>query len=159
MLELKLFLLLIIANSAPVVARMLLADHWQVAIDGGRLLADGRPLLGKSKTWRGIIAAVLLCALAAPLINFPIGMAILISLMSMSGDLCSSFIKRRLGRPVSSQALLLDQIPEALFPLLAAQALLDISWAAVIVISVAFMLTELLLSPVLFKWGIRKRPY
>ena len=37
---------------------------------------------------------------------------------SMAGDLLASFLKRRFGLKVHAQAIGLDQIPEALLPLL-----------------------------------------
>ena len=159
MLEVKLLMLLFAANSAPVLAHKLLGSRWQTPVDGGRLLGDGRPLFGASKTWRGIVAAILLTAATAMLLGLPASWGVLFGLCSMLGDLLSSFIKRRMGKPASSQALVLDQIPEALLPLLAAHWLLDISWVAVIIVSLIFMLVELSVSPLLCKWGIRAKPY
>ena len=159
MLELKLLLLVIVANIAPVLARNVLGGLWARPIDGGLVLGDGQPLFGPSKTWRGLAAALLLTAVAALLLRLPFGFGLLIATVSMLGDLLSSFIKRRLGRASSSQFLGLDQIPEALLPLIVGRLWLDYSWLTVIVISLLFMLLEMLSSPILFRLGIRRRPY
>ena len=77
----------------------------------------------------------------------------------MAGDLISSFIKRRMGRPPSSRALGLDQIPESLLPALACKSLLALTVADVIVVVALFSVGELILSRLLFKMHIRKEPY
>src|SRR5271166_5320197 len=48
------------ANSAPPLCKRLLGARLARAIDGGLTLRDGYPLLGSSKTWRGLIAAIVL---------------------------------------------------------------------------------------------------
>jgi CDP-archaeol synthase len=159
MLELKLLLLLLAANSAPVIARYLLASRWNRAIDNGRVLADGYPLFGSSKTWRGIFSALLLTGAVAFLVGLGISTGLLFGLFSMLGDLLSSFIKRRLGKPPSSQALILDQLPEALLPLVIGIWLLNYSWVVVLVVAVTFTLIELLISPLLYQLGLRRKPY
>src|SRR6478752_380374 len=50
------------ANGAPVLFARLLRARFAHPIDGGIVLRDGHPLLGRSKTWRGLAAAVLLAA-------------------------------------------------------------------------------------------------
>ena len=49
---LELFVMLVLANGTPVVAAGLLKNRWSAPVDGGRLLSDGRPVFGESKTWR-----------------------------------------------------------------------------------------------------------
>lgn len=159
MLELKLLLLLFTANSTPVIARDLLGERWQAPVDGGWILQDGQPLFGASKTWRGICSAVVATTIVAVLFGLPMAFGLLFGLCSMLGDLLSSFIKRRQGKPCSSRALGLDQIPEALLPLLLGHWWVGISWLAVMVLSLVFMLAGVLISPILYKIGIRNRPY
>ena len=116
---LKLLLMLFAANGAPVLATRVLDGHGAWPVDGGRHWCDGRPLFGPSKTWRGLVMALLAAGSLAPLLGWPVGVGLAIGVGAMAGDLLSSFVKRRLGRPSSSQALGIDQIPEALLPLLA----------------------------------------
>ena len=56
----------------------------------------------------------------------------------MTGDLFSSFIKRRFGSAPSSQALGLDQIPESLLPLVACSFILPISIADIFMVLRSF---------------------
>jgi hypothetical protein len=68
-------------------------------------------------------------------------------------------VKRRLGLVPSSQAIGLDQIPESLFPLIAARLLLPLSALDIAVGTMLFFAGELLLSRLLYKWHVRDRPY
>jgi CDP-2,3-bis-(O-geranylgeranyl)-sn-glycerol synthase len=77
----------------------------------------------------------------------------------MAGDLLSSFIKRRLGLAPSSQAIGLDQIPESLIPLLACRQAVGLSFTDIIMGAAIFLVTELTLSRVLFRFHFRERPY
>jgi CDP-archaeol synthase len=97
--------------------------------------------------------------LAAPLLGFEWLTGAAFATASMVGDLLSSFAKRRLGLQVHAQALGVDQIPEALLPLLLLRMQLDLSGMEIIVIVVAFIALELALSPLLYKLHIRDRPY
>lgn len=157
--EIHLLLLLFIANGSPILARIILGERFNRALDGGRLLSDGRPLLGASKTLRGIVSAILATTLAAPLIGIPWIIGLLLAVFAMLGDLASSFLKRRLGLQPSSMALGLDQIPESFLPLLVCRPLLELPWAQVLYLTLAFFALELLLSQLLYRLGIRKHPY
>lgn len=159
MLALKLLILLFAANSAPVITVWLLNGRWQWPVDGGKVCFDGRRWLGDSKTWRGLIAAsVLTVAVALPL-GFSVVFAFWFGVASMAGDLLSSFTKRRMGKPPSSQAILLDQLPEALLPMVLAHLWLGLDWMSVLIVTLAFTLAEMLGSPVLYRMGLRKKPY
>lgn len=152
-------LLLAVANGTPVLAGRLLGPRGAWPIDGGRKLADGRPLLGSSKTWRGLVLAIAAtAAIAVPLGPGPAAGAT-IGAAAMLGDLGSSFTKRRLGLGAGSRAPVLDQVPEALLPLLLAHHLLDLGLTEVLVVTLMFVLLDVGLSPLLFRLGIRARPY
>jgi CDP-2,3-bis-(O-geranylgeranyl)-sn-glycerol synthase len=113
----ELVLLLVLTNGAPVLASLLLGRRLNQPLDGNLRFIDGRPLLGATKTIRGIISALLLTALMAPLFGLSAEQGALFALLAMCGDLVSSFIKRRLGIASSHSAPLLDQLPETLLPL------------------------------------------
>jgi len=157
--EIYLLLLLLIANGSPILARILLGKFFGRPLDGGRLFADGHPLLGHSKTLRGVVSAILVTTLVAPLFGFSWVIGFLIGSFAMLGDLFSSFLKRRLGLDSSSMALGLDQIPESLFPLLVCWPLLELSLLQVIYLTMAFVVLELLVSRLLYALGIRKHPF
>lgn len=159
MLVVKVLLLLMVANGAPILAYRLLGERFGWPVDGGRRWRDGRPLLGKSKTWRGLIAAVTAATVAAPLLGLPVAVGVLVGAGAMLGDLASSFVKRRLAIESSGFAPGLDQVPESLLPSLLVMPLTGLGAVDVLVLVAAFFVLELLLSQVLYRLRIRKRPY
>ena len=151
--------LIIIANGAPILARVLLHDAFDLAIDFGRKLPDNNAIFGSSKTWRGILAAVFATSAAAWLLGYSPITGLLIAVFAVTGDLTSSFIKRRLAMKPSSMAPLLDQVPESLFPALMMMPVFNLTIFSVLLLVLIFIIVELALSHTLYKWGIRKRPY
>ncbi|WP_297526517.1 CDP-archaeol synthase [Thiohalobacter sp.] len=151
--------LLILANGAPILARLLAGGREGRPVDGGRRAPDGRPWLGPSKTWRGILAAVLLTPLAAWVLGEPALAGLLIGIGAMAGDLLASFVKRRMGIPSSGMALGLDQIPESLLPLLLVEPLYRFGPWQLLAMVMLFLVAELVLSRILYALHIRKHPW
>jgi len=156
---LQLLILLAVANGTPVLAKTILGDRLARPLDGGTVFVDGRPLFGPAKTIRGIVLALLATPLAAALMGLPWRLGALVAALAIAGDLFSSFVKRRLGLPSSSMAIGLDQIPESLFPLLAARLFVPVSFLDVIVGVAIFFAGEIVLSRILFHLNLRDRPY
>jgi hypothetical protein len=155
----QMLVLLALANGVPLAAKKLLGDRLGWPLDGNCTFVDGRPLFGPSKTLRGVVLAILAAAAAAPLLGLDWTIGARAGALAMLGDLASSFTKRRLGRPPSSRATGLDQIPEALFPLVGCRIPLGLG-AVDIGLGVAlFFLGEVLASRVLFRLRLRDRPY
>lgn len=155
----KLLLLLVAANGAPILARKLFGMHGNRPIDGHKRFIDDQPLLGASKTWRGLIAAMVVTPLVALLLELPAVIGLHVAALAMLGDLLSSFVKRRLRIPPSGMAFGLDQIPESLLPLLVVGTELGLGLAAVLQLSLVFLALELVLSRILYRFNIRRRPY
>jgi CDP-2,3-bis-(O-geranylgeranyl)-sn-glycerol synthase len=158
-LALRVLVLLTIANNAPIAAKLLFGSRWDHPVDNGLLLVDGRPLLGASKTWRGVIAAVLLSGLLAPALGFAPAMGALIGALAMAGDMLASFTKRRLGIPSSGKSFGLDQLPEALLPLLPTREALGLSWLLVAAVTLAFVVLERPAARLSHLVGWRDTPY
>lgn len=158
-LALRLLLLLTVANNAPIAAKLLLGARWTFPIDGGLVFLDKRPLLGRSKTWRGLVSAVLLTALLAPVLGFSAGTGALAGGLAMAGDALASFTKRRLGVPPSGRSFGLDQVPEALLPLVVLQESLQLSWALIIGVALAFLLLETPAARLAHRVGWRDTPH
>ncbi|MCK4675103.1 MAG: CDP-archaeol synthase [Gammaproteobacteria bacterium] len=156
---LHLLLLIIIANGAPILLRLLLNDSFKLAVDFGQKLPDNKRIFGPSKTWRGIVAALSATTLVAWLLGYSVNTGLLVAIYSVLGDLFSSFIKRRLGMPASSMALLLDQVPESLLPAFMMMKAFNLDISSVILLVLTFIITELILSHIFYKWGVRRRPY
>ena len=156
---LQLLILLMLANGAPVVAKKILGDRWAYRFDCGVEFVDGRPLFGRSKTIRGVLLAVLVTMAGAPLIGLQWQIGLLVGSLAMAGDLVSSFLKRRMDLPPSSRASGLDQVPEALLPLLACRDPLSLTMADIGATAALFFIGEVLLSRVLYAFRLRDRPY
>jgi len=157
--ELKLLILLVLANGAPIIARLLLRDCCSWPLDGGLKTPKGQPLLGPSKTLRGLLAGVTLTAAVAPLLGIDWHWGAAIGALAMLGDLLASFTKRRLGYAPSSQAVGLDQIPESLLPLLALESVFHLHLLSILMVVLAFSVVVPLLSRLFFLLGIRRHPY
>jgi CDP-2,3-bis-(O-geranylgeranyl)-sn-glycerol synthase len=152
-------LLLLAANGSPVLAARLLGSRWQQAVDFGVRFFDRQPLLGSSKTWRGLVAALLLTALTALLLGQSWLMGLMVAVYAMLGDLLASFIKRRLKLPASSKATGLDQMPEALLPLLYLRTIYELGAGEILILIAAFFALNKAFSILLYYLKIRLRPY
>ena len=157
--DLQLLILIALANSSPVLAKRIFVENFAAPVDVGFKFTDGRPLFGASKTVRGIVASILVTAACAPLLGLQLRIGLLVALTAMAGDLLSSFLKRRLGLPSSSQAVGLDQIAESLFPLLACRQTLSLTAFDIAAVTALFFVGEVLLSRALFRFRVRDRPY
>ncbi len=155
----QLLILLSFANGSPVFAKRIFGDAYATPIDCNIRFVDGRPLFGRSKTIRGVVTSLAVTALAAPLIGLQFKIGLLVAAAAMAGDLLSSFLKRRFGLAPSSKATGLDQIPEALLPLLACRSALSLTAIEITAGCAIFFVGEVLLSHLFFRLRLRDRPY
>jgi CDP-2,3-bis-(O-geranylgeranyl)-sn-glycerol synthase len=155
----QLLVLLAIANGTPVFAKWILCDRLAWPLDQGSLFLDGRPLFGHSKTLRGLVLSALTTTVCAPLVGLEWRVGAVTGLVAMVGDLFSSFVKRRMNLSPSSMALGLDQVPESLLPLIVAKFLLPLTYVDVLIAVAIFFIGELVLARILYRMGIRDRPY
>jgi CDP-archaeol synthase len=151
--------LLTLANGTPVVAKKIFGQSFALPLDAGLTLFHGRPLFGPSKTIRGIMLSVSVTTASAPLLSLDLSIGAIAAAAAMVDDLCSSFVKRRLDFPPSSQALGLDQVPESPLPLLACRAALSLTAADVVLGVGLFLIGELILSRILHRAHLRDEPY
>lgn len=155
----RLLFLLTLANGVPVLGKKLLGTRFSLPVDSGTVAPDHQALFGSSKTLRGVLLSVFLTAVVGRALGFPFGTAALIGSGAMAGDLFSSFCKRRLRLPSSSQALGLDQVPESLFPLLLCRKALSLSVVDLILSVTGFFVFEIAVSKVLHRFHLRDQPY
>lgn len=156
---LDLVFLIIVANASPILVACVLRNRLDYPLDAGFMLFDGQRIFGKSKTIRGIAAAIGLTTGAAVIIGHPAICGILIGAYAMLGDIASSFLKRRMQLPSSSQALVLDQLPESLLPAMILAPSIGLAIGGVATVVIAFTLIAMTLSPMLYGAGIRKQWY
>jgi CDP-diglyceride synthetase len=135
------------AHTAPWAVGRLLGNRLAAPIDAGVTLGDGRRLLGDHKTWRGAVAAILTCAPGAALLGYSVGLGIAFASLALAGDAASSLIKRRLRLEPGAEFPGLDQIPEALTPLLALSTPLGIAAGTVWALTGVFTLADLAAMP------------
>lgn len=151
--------LLIAANGAPVITSKVLGNRLARPIDNGFYLSDGYRLFGDSKTWRGLFSALFLTTAMAILWELEPLTGVLFGALTMTGDLLTSFIKRRRGHVESSRARGLDAVPESLLPLCLLKNSLALNLLDITLIVGLFFLIEEFVSPVLYKLNIRDQPY
>jgi hypothetical protein len=106
----------------------------------------------------GIVLATLATAAAAAVLGLGWKCGGLVGIVAMAGGLLASFIKRRLGLAPSNQAIGLDQIPESLFPHLASRLFTPVTALDIAVATILFLVGELPLSRLLFRFHLRDRP-
>jgi CDP-2,3-bis-(O-geranylgeranyl)-sn-glycerol synthase len=158
-LTIEVLLLVVLANGAPVMACLALPGCLGAPVDGGRVLADGRPVFGPTKTWRGLLAALVLTPIAALALGLAWTVGVVVAAGAMLGDLAVSFVKRRLGLAPSTRVLGLDEVPEALVPALLVGPQLGLAALDVVLIVLGFVLVNRVLGPLAGRWRAhRERP-
>ena len=155
----QLLVLVVTANAIPVFAKTLFGPRTAWPLDGGMTLSDGQPVLGTSKTIRGVVLSILVTPVVALLLGLSWQVGLVVALSAMAGDLVSSFLKRRMGLRPSSQAMGLDEIAESLLPLLAARWLLPVTLVEALIGTALFVVGSLVVSRLLFQLNLRDKPY
>ena len=137
-------LLLVVANSTPVMLARVLGSRYAAPVDANRLLHDGRPLFGPHKTWRGVISGTAAAGLTAALLEQGFILGALFGAMALAGDLLSSFLKRRLGCASGRSLLFLDQLPEALLPMIILRGTMGLDAIAIVGTAALFTLFDVM---------------
>jgi hypothetical protein len=133
-------LLVIVTNTAAWAAGHLIPTPWRIPVDGGAVLADHERVLGDHKTWGGVIAGAVACGALALLLRRTFLLGVAFGILSLAGDCGSSFIKRRLRLRSGAEVPLLDQLPEALVPLVALARPLGLRPVHCVMVALAFSL-------------------
>jgi CDP-2,3-bis-(O-geranylgeranyl)-sn-glycerol synthase len=157
--KLELLLLIVTANGVPILLDDLFGRRWSWPLDAGLRFADGRRLLGRSATVRGLVGALAGTTGVAVLLGFPAHTGALVGFFAMVGDAFSCFVKRRLGLEPGDRAIGLDQVPESLLPLLAVMEVQGLDWSDVALLVLVFTLFSLAVSRVLYRLKLRKQPH
>ncbi|RLG77054.1 MAG: CDP-2,3-bis-(O-geranylgeranyl)-sn-glycerol synthase [Thermoprotei archaeon] len=109
------FLPALIANGSPVVVIGKLIRK-TTPMDFNHKFVDGRPILGRSKTWEGFIVGTICGSIAGAAYGIMLSnilwivYGLLMGLGAMVGDALNSFIKRRLNIPPGKPFIPMDQL-------------------------------------------------
>jgi hypothetical protein len=136
-------LLICAANTAAWAVGQLLGERWAAPLDFGLVLRDGQRLFGSHKTWRGVLAGAVACAVLAEALGPGFVLGAGFGAASLLGDALSSAVKRRLHRLPGTEVPGLDQLPEALLPLAAYAPALNLGAVAIAAVALAFTLLDM----------------
>lgn len=132
-------------------------------IDGKKSIVKNR-IFGDNKTWRGLIAGILIGTLIAfgESFVFPymLAVGVLEAFGAHFGDLLGSFIKRRLGKGPGHSAGYLDQYLFVIFAFVFAYPLGNLpSVLGIVFIFVITGALHLFTNTVAHKWKLKKVPW
>ena len=147
--------MLIAANTAPWILARLLGTRLTTPMDFGLTLRDGRRLLGSHKTWRGFLGASAACGIVGTLSGVGWWLGVGFGALSMTGDAVSSAVKRRLGHPPGSEVRGIDQLAEALLPLLVLWRPLGLGVSEAALVAVVFAALDVLSTRVRHRSDLR----
>lgn len=118
LLDLKLLFFLWLINFIPPLLSFLIDSRFSLPVDLNKTFRDQKPIFGPHKTWRGLLGALFCGFLLSYLLGFPLWLGFSATLLSMIGDLLSSFAKRRLDKPSGHNFPVMDQFFEGALPFL-----------------------------------------
>ena len=142
------------ANAAPLVL------GGGAPLDGGRCLADGRPIFGPHKTVRGVIAGIVvgtLIGLAESVVDSRLAIAgLMIALGAVLGDLLGAFVKRRLNVEPGKAFPILDQLDFILGSVVLGYAFFQVGLISILLVVVVTPPIHLATNYGAYRLGIKK---
>jgi CDP-2,3-bis-(O-geranylgeranyl)-sn-glycerol synthase len=141
--EIRALTLLSAANAVPVVVAKLVGHRWATPLDFGWILPDGERLFGSHKTWRGLASGVVACTLIGLLFDLPPIVGAGFGCASLMADALSSAAKRRMHLEPGTEHVGLDQIGEALLPLVLFAPTLSLGLGEVIAVTATFIVLDI----------------
>lgn len=162
-----------LANMAPLVTAMALNDRFAVPLDFNRTLG-GRPILGANKTYRGLVAGILIaiavsCAqawlYAYPSVKAlsvlpydqvnPVGWGLLMGVGALGGDAAKSFLKRLRDIEPGHSWKPLDQIDFLVGALALSSIVFTPPWTVYAGVLIVMSVVKVLVAQLGFAIGIR----
>lgn len=131
-------LLLGIANTAPWLAALIFGSEFAAPLDCRITFRDGSRLLGDHKTWRGLVSAAVACGAMTQSFGLGFFRGAAFGTLALLGNAAASFVKRRMRLAPGTELLGLDQLPEAVVPLLILQRPLGLGFGECLVIAAIF---------------------
>jgi CDP-diglyceride synthetase len=136
---------LIVSNAGAWASGVMLRNAWSAPMDFGLVMPDGERLLGSHKTWRGFVIGTAACSIAAYLTGFSLIFGAGFGAASLLGDALSSCAKRRMRLRSGRNVPGLDQLPEALLPLVIFGSSLHLGSVGIAAVAAMFLILNLLL--------------
>ena len=134
----KIIVLLWLLNFIPPFLAFIFQDRFNTPLDGNKTFFDGQPILGPHKTIRGFVGSIVCGGLTAHLFSLSLLQGVALGILTMLGDIITSFIKRRLKLSSGTVVPGLDQFLEAFLPLVFWKYINNISWHYVVLATFIF---------------------
>lgn len=126
----------------PVIVSKLARERASLPLDFGWVMRDGERLFGSHKTWRGLVSGIVAGAAVAACFDLSVWLGAAFAAVSLLADACSSAVKRRMRLKPGSEVLGLDQLAEALVPLLVFCKPLGLQAGEIALVTAAFILLD-----------------
>lgn len=134
-------------------------------IDFGKKFFDGKPILGKNKTFQGFFSGLIIGTtvglVESAFFSYPLLFGLLLSLGALFGDLAGAFVKRRIGLAPGELLPVIDQIDFIIgailfsFPL----SLQILSWELILTVLIVTPPIHLLTNFAAYKLGLKDNPW
>ena len=134
-------------------------------IDFGKKFFDGKPILGKNKTFQGFFSGLIIGTtvglVESAFFSYPLLFGLLLSLGALFGDLAGAFVKRRIGLAPGELLPVIDQIDFIIgailfsFPL----SLQILSWELILAVLIVTPPIHLLTNFAAYKLGLKNNPW
>lgn len=163
-----------LANAAPVFANKIpWVNHFTTPLDFGKSF-HGKRIFGDNKTWRGLIAGVVVGALVSGLqykiyahsfgypnsqtFIFTVGVGALLGLGALLGDAVESCIKRQVGVKPGQHWFPFDQIDYIIGGLVLSALAADLKLLDYVTILVVWFAVHIIATYVGYLVGLRQKP-
>ena len=134
-------------------------------LDFGKKFFDGKPILGKNKTFQGFFSGLIIGTtvglVESAFFSYPLLFGLLLSLGALFGDLAGAFVKRRIGLASGDLLPVIDQIDFIIgailfsFPL----SLQILSWELILAVLIITPPMHLLTNFAAYKLGLKNNPW
>lgn len=157
-----------IANTTPVIANKVpFIKNWHAPVDFGKKWR-GQRLLGKNKTWRGILTGTICGGLVGVLIHpltdnqhsllVALGLSLIMGFGALLGDAVESGFKRQMKIPSGHSWFPFDQIDYIIGGLVLVYPFSRPSWQRIGIIIVIFFALHLLVAYLAFLARLKDKP-
>jgi CDP-2,3-bis-(O-geranylgeranyl)-sn-glycerol synthase len=132
-------------------------------IDFGKNFFDGKPILGKNKTFQGFFSGLIIGTIVglveSAFFGYPLLFGLLLSLGALFGDLAGAFVKRRLRLAPGELLPVIDQIDFTIGAILFSLPLQILSWELILAVLIITPPIHLLTNFTAYKLGLKNNPW